>query len=185
MQYRITSDWQSTLAALDGNAAAATRAIRSAMARTIRTARAEATRAIVDRYSVSAGDVRAAIEAKSKPAENSIVGEIVGKGARIPLARFPHSPSSPGTGGRGRPPLYIEIVRGERKPIPGAFVMRSDGATRIAQRQSRARFPVRALSTIPIPMMLGVLAPRITEHAQRTFTERLAHEIGRATKGAK
>lgn len=182
MKLHVKYDARAARHALGGNHELAWKATYRALDRTIDTGRAESARLISSRYAVSAATVRDAIDKKT-PNASSGVGYIVSRGAKLPLSMFPHAPMTSGTGGRGKPPLTIEVVRGERRPLRGAFVAETGGQLRVMARRGRERTPIRELSTVPIPVMLGMIEPDLMPHLSRAFAIRLQHEITRLGGG--
>lgn len=156
---------------------AASRAINRALAAT----RTQAIRSIRENYSIKAGAVRQTMKIEkatpSKPA-----GTVTSTGSNIPLIKFQPRPSTPGTGGPGKPALKVAVKKGQVKTSAGAFVARmKSGATGVYQRKGIERQPIEQLYGPAIPVMLGVVdvTQAIEERAQAVVGERFEHEVTR------
>lgn len=151
--------------------------------------REAAVRAIADRYAVHAGDVREKISLRAA-APSRLEAEVVGRSGTLPLGYFPHTPSAPGTGGPGRPPLRAEILRGQQRTIGGAFVAPIGGKPRIMIRTggktATGKAAIKALAAVPMARMLA--APSVVEAVEQraiaALDAELDKQIDRAFKGA-
>ncbi len=164
---------------------AAERAMAAALNAAAAAARDEAVQAIAGRYAVQASDVRGKIAlTTARPEALGVVVTL--RSGPLSLTHFPHTPTEPGTGGRGRPPLRAEIVRGQPKEIPGAFIAPINGQPRImlrAEGKSRTgRDKLKSAAGMPIANMLGVASVReaVEDRAIAVLDARLDRELDRA-----
>ena len=74
-------------------------------------ARAAAIERITARYAVKPEDVRRMI-GLSEASPSTLEVAVSARSGSTSLGYFPHAPSRPGTGGRGKPTLRVEILRG-------------------------------------------------------------------------
>lgn len=165
------------------------RAAEKAVAHALNKAAAEgrdvAVNAIVERYAVSAGDVREKITIKTATPDKLGV-EIVSRSPSLALGYFPHSPVTIGTGGPGQPLLRAEVLRGREKSIAGAFVATINGQPRIMIRTGAAtktgRTQIKSVYTVPMASMLGasVVRDAIDDRAAQILDAQLDKEIDRA-----
>jgi hypothetical protein len=166
-------------------------AAEKAMARALNKAatigREVAIRSVSDRYAVHAGDVRDKI-ALSTATPDRLGVEVVARSGSLALGYFPHSPVVPGSGGPGRPVLTAEVIRGQSKAIPGAFVATINGKSRIMIRTGgttkTGRTQIKSLFGPPIAVMMGAESVReaVEARALVALDEQLGVEIDRALK---
>lgn len=154
---------------LAGVPGAARRAAAWAMNRALDEARAAAVAKITSRYAVRAGDVAAMITtSRATEAEPSIV--VRSRSGSLSLGYFPHTPTSPGTGGPGRPLLRAEVLRGAPRDVPGAFVANLQSGPRVMHRTggttSRGKAAIATVYTVPLGSMLGVQSVREAVEAE-------------------
>jgi len=162
------------LAAIPG---AADKAMASALNRAGSAGKEKAINAIINRYAVQAGDVRERITLTTAT-PNELAVSVVAKSGSLALGYFPHTPTLSGTGGRGRPVLRAEVLRGQEKDVPGAFIAPINGKNRIMIRTGDKRLPIKSLSTVPIGSMLGVKPVR--EQVEKVALEVLDEQLGKA-----
>lgn len=166
---------------------AADKAIARALNKAASAGRETAIEAIVDRYNVQAGDIREKIKLSTATLDKLGVAVVARSGA-LSLGYFPHSPVDIGTGGPGRPNLRAEVIRGQEKEIPGAFVATINGKPRIMFRTGgttkAGRTQIRSVYTVPMASMLGASSVRaaVEERAAAVLDTQLDKEIDRALK---
>jgi len=177
---------QQALAGLPGAAEAA---MARALNRAAVAGRQAAVTAITTRYAVRAGDVREKITLSTATPEQLSV-TVEARSPSLALGYFPHTPSRPGTGGRDKPALTAEIVRGSSKPFAGAFVATINGKPRVMIRTGAltggGKQAIASVYSVPIAVMLGADSVReaVETRALEVLDERLDHEIDRALGAA-
>lgn len=183
------SDFETTL----GRAADFLRAIpgatekaaAAALTRAAAVGRDTAIASILGRYAAKTSDVRAAVSTRAARPEN-LTAEIIARSSSIPLGYFPHTPTEIGTGGRGRPTLRVEVLRGSMRDVRGAFVAPIGGKPRIMIRtggsSSSGRAQIKPVQAVPIAVMMNHESVReATERrALEVFDEQLGKQIDRA-----
>jgi hypothetical protein len=164
---------------------AADKAIAATLNRAATAGRETAIDAIGERYVVHAGDVRERIT--TTPARpDALSASVVARSGPLALAYFPHSPVAAGTGGAGKPVLRAEVIRGQQRAVPGAFVAPINGRPRIMIRTGgktrTGRSAIKTVSTVPIANMLGAESVRQAVEASTVaiFEQNLDREIDRA-----
>jgi hypothetical protein len=164
---------------------AAEQAVARALNKAAEEARDEAVAAIMDRYAARAGDVREKISLKSATPDHLVVTVMARSGA-LALGYFPHGPTAAGTGGRGRPILRAEVLRGQEREVGNAFIAPINGKPRImirtGGRTKTGKTAIRSLSAVPIASMLGAASVRAAVEARAfaVFDHHLDREIDRA-----
>lgn len=172
---------QAFLASIPG---AAEKAMATALNRAAAAGRERAIRSIVDRYAVSAGDVRERVTITTASADRLGVS-VVARSGPLALGYFPHAPVIAGTGGRGKPVLRAEVIRGQEKAVPGAFVATINGKPRImirtGGRTATGKSAMRSVFTVPLASMLGASSVRaaVEERALEVLDQELGREIDR------
>lgn len=153
-------------------------------------AREEAITSITTRYAVRAGDVREKITLRAATPENLGV-EVVARSGPLSLTAFPHTPERAGTGGTGRPALRAEVLRGQPRDVPGAFIATIGGKPRIMFRTggktATGKTAIKSVPAVPIAVMLGAESVRtaVEQKAYAVLDAQLDREIDRALgKGA-
>jgi len=174
------------LAAIPG---ATEKATAAALTRAAAAGREKAVGAILDRYAAKASDVRAAVA--SMPASpESLTASIIARSGSLSLGYFPHTPGDIGTGGLGRPPLRVEVLRGSVRDVPGAFVAPIGGKPRIMIRTggttSTGRAQIRTVPAVPIAIMMNNAGVReaVERRALEVLDEQVGKQIDRALSGA-
>lgn len=169
------------LASISG---AAEKAAARALNRAAGAARDEAIKSITDRYVVRPSDVRERITlTTAKPEALGIA--VTARSGPLSLTYFPHSPEHIGTGGRGKPVLRAQVIRGQEKTVPGAFIARINGKPRImiraGGRTATNKAVIKNVFTVPIANMLGVesVHKAVEDRALAMFDEQLGKEIDR------
>lgn len=175
------------LASISG---AAERAMARALNRAAAAGREAAVAAIVERYAVSAVDVREKITLSTASPENLSVAVVARSGA-LALGYFPHSPVDIGTGGPGQPVLRAEVLRGQERNVKGAFVALINAKPRVMIRTGgttkTGRTQIESVYTVPFASMLGAESVRdaVEDRAEAVLDAQLDRELdrelGRAT----
>lgn len=169
------------LAAIPG---AAEKAMARALNRAAAAGRESAIKSIVGRYAVSAGDVREKVTVTTaSPGRLGV--SVVARSGPLALGYFPHTPVAAGTGGRGRPVLRAEVLRGQEKAVPGAFVANINGKPRImfrtGGRSATGKSAIKSVSSVPLASMLGAITVRaaVEQRALEVLDQELGREIDR------
>lgn len=165
------------------------RAAETALARALNGAakagRESAISAIVARYAVHASDVRGKI-ALTTATPDRLGVEVIARSGPLSLTYFPHSPARAGTGGRGRSTLRAEVLRGQPKPVLGAFVATINGRPRVmfrtGGRTATGKTAIKSVPAVPIAVMLGVESVRtaVEQRSAAVLDTHLDREIDRA-----
>ena len=164
---------------------AAEKATAAALNKAATAARDTAVSAVTARYAVRAGDVREKLTVKPARASD-LTATLTARSGSLSLTYFPHTPQVPGTGGRGKSLLRVEVLRGQQREVEGAFVATIGGKPRIMVRSggrtAKGNAPIRALSSVPIGKMLGAESVReaVEKRALEKFDEVIDREIDRA-----
>lgn len=169
---------------------AAEKAAATALNKAAASGRDAAVAAILQRYAVRAGDIREKITIEQATRDRLAIS-VIARSGPLALGYFPHTPTLPGTGGRGRPALRAEVLVGQQREVSGAFVALINGKPRIMMRTggvtSSGRSAIKTVPTVPMASMLGAASVRaaVEAHAFEVFDEHLTKEIdrelGRAT----
>jgi hypothetical protein len=173
---------RSFLASIPG---AADTAISRALNRAAAAGRESAISAMSDRYAAQPSDVREKVTITTSRPEN-LEAAVVARSGPLALGYFPHAPTTAGTGGTGRPILRAEVLRGQVKNVPGAFIAPINGKPRIMIRSGRTtstgRAAIHSLYTVPIASMLGAESVReaVGARAFDVLEQTLDREIDRA-----
>lgn len=137
---------------------AAEKASARALTRAAAAGREQAISGILDRYAAKASDVRAALSTVPARPEH-LAAQVLARSGSLPLGYFPHTPTGIGTGGRGRPSLQVEVLRGSVRDVPGAFVAPINGKPRIMIRTGgttkTGRTQIRQVPAVPIAVMMN------------------------------
>lgn len=160
---------------------AAARAMARALNRAAVAGRQAAVEAITERYAVKASDVRAKIDLSTATPEHLEVAVRV-KSPALALGYFPHTPARAGTGGRGKPPLRVEVLRGRQRAVRGAFIATINGKPRVMMRTGEGvggRESIASVYSVPMAVMLGAPSVRadVERRALEVLDERLDHEL--------
>jgi hypothetical protein len=170
------------LAAIPG---AAEKALAAALNKAGAIGRDQAIEAIDQRYAVKPSDVREKITLHAAT-PNSLSISIVARSGPLALGYFPHTPVDIGTGGRGKPALRAEVLRGQQKAVGGAFIAPINGKPRImiraGGRTATGKAAIKSVSTVPIASMLGAESVReaVESRVLAVLDEQLDKEIDRA-----
>lgn len=165
-------------------AGGAERAMARALNRAAVIGRDQAVALIDRRYAVRPSDVREKITLRDAT-PNNLVMHIIARSGPLGLDYFPHAPNVAGTGGPGKPLLRAEILRGQEKAIPGAFVATINGKPRVMLRvggkTATGKAKIKRVPAVPIAVMLGVEAVRTAVEARafQVFDEQLGRELDR------
>lgn len=159
---------------------AAARALNKAAA----AGREAAVTAIVDRYAVSASDIREKITLSTATPDRLGVA-VVARSGSLALGYFPHSPVVVGTGGPGKPVLHAEVLRGQDRSVGDAFIAPINGKSRIMIRtggtSKTGRTQIKSVYTVPMASMLGAASVQdaVEDRAAAVLDEQLGREIDR------
>lgn len=159
------------------------KATHRALLRAIKTARTEAGRSISGHYAAKAAEAKRHMRTVSgKGAQAAAIAKLLAASEPWELSKFPHKPKKAGTGGPGRPPLRVEVKRGQWKTVPGAFIAPLFGVPKIVTRTTRQPYPIKKLPAVNPAVMLRNLKVRehVTSRSLEVFSVRLAHEMSRA-----
>lgn len=164
------------------------RATARALNRAAIAGRARGIEAMRERYAVSANDARDKITLTMATTERLEV-EVRAKSPALSLGYFPHAPTRAGTGGRGRPQLTAEILRGQRREVRDergpVFVAMINGRPRVMRRlpgkTTTGKARMESVYSVPIALMLGAASVReaVERRALQMFDARIDHEIAR------
>lgn len=169
---------------LGGIPGAAERAMSRALNAAVREGQVEAFRRIVERYVVNADDVKRRSEIRLSTSKTLAVAIRV-QSPSLPLHYFPHTPTAPGTGGRGKGPLSVTIRAGSPQTMGSAFIAQLGVKPRIVlrtgQKTASGKDQLKVLYSTPIAAMLGVPSVRLAveERALEVLDEKLSAEIDR------
>lgn len=168
---------------------AAEKASAAALNRAVVAGREQAIESILGRYAAKGSDVRTAITTRPARKED-LSADVIAKSGSLSLGYFPHTPISIGTGGPGKPPLTVEILRGSVRTIPGAFVAPINGKPRIMIRTGgttkTGRTQIKSVPAVPIAVMMGNEGVRdaVERRAVDVLDEQLGKQIDKALAGA-
>ncbi len=154
-------------------------ALSRAINRSVSSAKSEAVRQARNAYTVKAATVRDTIRV-SKASPNKLQAEVKSSGRSVRMYDFKVSPKNPSP--RRRAPINVEIRRGSRKALKGAFVARmGNGTTGVFSRSSKARLPIEQLFGPAVPVMLNNddVVNAVQERAEEQLERRIGHEINR------
>lgn len=187
----VKSDMEGLKKVLSHIPGAAQRAAARALTRAMKAARTAAGRSISEEYAVKGAEVKRymrIVHGRTQKGKDTFSAKLLASSEPWELSKFPHKPKKAGSGGPGRPPLRVEVKRGQWKAVPGAFVAPLGGVPKIVSRASRQSLPMRKLPAVNPAIMLR--NERVREHVYgrslEVFRVRLAHEMQRALeKGAK
>lgn len=164
---------------------AAEQAMARALNRAVAAGREQAVESITTRYAVRASDIRDKVSIRTASPDR-LTATVVAKSGSLSLTYFPHSPTEAGTGGPGRPPLRAEVLRGQEKAVPHAFIATINGKPRIMYRTGQitasGKAAIKSLSTVPMGAMMGAESVRaaVEVRALAVLDEHLDREIDRA-----
>ncbi len=163
---------------------AAERAMARALNAAVKAASEEALTKIAERYAVKRDDVEARFaQEMARPAKLSAT--LRAKSPALPLHYFPHTPTAPGTGGRGKGPLSVTIRAGSPQTMGSAFIAQLGVKPRIVirtgQKTASGKDQLKVLYSTPIAVMLGVPSVRLAveERALEVLDDKLTAEIDR------
>ena len=163
---------------------AAQRAAARSLKRALATAKATAGRSAAEVYAVKSADVKRYLRTsyRGSDAADRFVGVLQASSEAWELSKFPHKPKRAGTGGVGKPPLRVQILRGRWSQVPGAFVVPLSGVPTVVSRAGRQDLPIRRLAAVNPAIMLRNerVREKIEVGAMETFYARMAHEVHRA-----
>lgn len=168
MQLAIDSNFPEIARRLDRLAEdIASKAMASAVNKTIDQARTQMVREITSEYALKASEVRDRLRitrASFRQGTLNITASLSAATGRrsINLIRFVESKVSMAEMRRrhkaegARPQLRFRIKKGGAlQTIPGAFIATANGGTFVAQRVGKAAYPIKAIQTIGVPQMFN------------------------------
>lgn len=163
------------------------RALSAALNRSAMEAREQAITSITNRYAIDGSVVRDKITVeRATPTKLAIV--VRARSTPLAMTAFPHAPTASGTGGKGQPVLRAEIIRGEAKDVPGAFIAPINGKNRVmfrtGKKTSSGRDGIKVVPSVPIAKMMGVpvVSASIEERALGMLEAHLDAAIDRELK---
>lgn len=176
--FNITSHGlDEAIAKLSKSPTGLSKAIRSAIRRTLRGAKKDAGSKVKARYTINAGEVIRTIRLQ----QSGFSGSMTSSGSRNPLKKFHIRPSARP---RRMPPggVFAQNVRGQGGAIRRAWLKRSGG---VFERINSARFPIRQLKGPSAPGMLSnpIVAPFIVARMEHRLGIDLEHELSAAMGG--
>ena len=153
------------------------RAGRSAVNRTLKGGRQDASRKIGQRYTIPVALVMSTIKTRVA----GMTGEMASSGARLPSDKFLHRPTvrqNPGPPGG----IFLNVVKGQGGNLRRAFIQRTGG---IWERVGRSRFPIRRFYSPSAPGMLAVkpVSSYIVAKMEERLGINLAHEAAAVING--
>lgn len=159
---------------------AAAKATKTALKKTVRGARQEASKKVRERYTIKAKYITRTLSVSVEM--GGFVASFKSKGRVNDLAYFKHKPGNPPKR-RPKPGNYLhsEVVQGEGGPIRHAFLAgMQSGHVGVFRRTSGNRsLPIEKLSGPSTPQMLG--SPSVAAFIQKRMMERLdvnvTHEV--------
>ncbi len=154
-----------------------------ALTRAATESREVAIQAITDRYNVKPSDIRSKVT--TTPASVDVLqSKVLARSGALALSYFPHTPVAIGTGGPGRPALRAEILRGQERSVPGAFIAPINGKPRVMIRSGNS---IRSVYTVPMASMLGAESVReaVDAKAGEVVERVLNTEIDKALGGGR
>ncbi|MBP2655006.1 MAG: hypothetical protein H6Q73_2575 [Firmicutes bacterium] len=155
-----------------------------ALNRAATTTRSEAVKEARNNYYVKAAAVRATFNIR-KSSKSRLTASVCSKDGSMPLDKFKFSPNQPRP---KNPPAALKV--GAKKPgmkeLRHAFVANING-TKIFERTSKKRLPIKRLMGPPIPRMVGNQKTRevVERKSLETYEKRLDHEIKRVLEAGK
>lgn len=156
------------------------KAISLAINSAIRKGRTTAGKEIQAKYVISRGRIYQDFSMRfSNP--GTLYGALVARGPGIPVKEFKVTPKGPQP--RRKPVLTVEIVKGQAKAFPGAFVVGRFGM-HVFTRKGASRFPIEKKVSVSVPgMFLGARAgPAIKTQMSETYDKEAARQLARILK---
>lgn len=146
-----------------------------AVNRALTGARTEITRAVRERYTIRARDVRQSLSIK-RAAKGRLEGEIISRGYKIDLnaSHFKVKPRADTTGNRQRH-VTAEIIKGSPQTVERGFIFN----TQVFRRVGRSRLPIAKQTGPAVPQMLeqDEVLQKTSQALQERFVSRLDHEV--------
>lgn len=160
-------------------------ALSRAINRVTRSAKTEAVRQVRDEYTAKAGAINKTIKV-TRANPNNLSAKIESRGSSMSLLDFRVNPKKPSP--RRRSPITVEVRRGSKKPIEGAFVQRmGNGGVGVFARVGSARLPIRKLFGPAVPVMLNndSVVEAVQRRAEEQLESRIGHEMNRVLGGGR
>lgn len=153
--------------------------IARAMNRSAKAARTKMTKETTKNYNLKYGEVLNTIKINPRAHKKDLHTTVTSKGPSLSLLKF--TVSHPKFGGKDKKPLYVQVKKGKRVKVNGAFVARSTktGKSYVFTREGRSQYPIHPNQTIPIPWMIASKAviEEVERYALETFDNRIDHEL--------
>lgn len=146
----------------------------------IRKGRTIASREIRAKYVINQARIYATMwQTVSNP--GTLYGALNSRGPGIPLKDFKVTPKRPQP--RRKPVITVEVVKGQAKAFPGAFVVGRFGM-HVFTRKGASRFPIKKERSVSVPQMfLGDRAgPAIKTQMSETYEKEAARQLARIVK---
>lgn len=145
-----------------------------AINRALQGARAVTVKAIRERYTVRATDIRETLRIK-KATKSDLEGSLTSRGTKLDInaSHFKVRPRTDTTGNRQRK-VVAELIKGSPFEVQRGFIYN----TQVFRRAGRARLPIAKQVGPAVPQMLEQddVLQRATEAISERFRERLEHE---------
>lgn len=135
-------------------------------------------------YHIKAADIQKTLT-RTRATKSRLGSEVRSTGGVIPLDKFKITPKT--VNPRRKTPIKAAVKKsGGPKAITGAFMADINGV-KAFERVSEFRLPIRRLYGPSVPQMLEneQVADEINQLGQKTFDQRLEHEISRILEKGK
>ena len=162
---------------------ASRRALVNALNRAVTAAVGEAERRIGEEYGADMVDAYYDSIQITKAHKERLIANIRSRRGATKLDEFPHSPTKPGTGGRGKPPMTATVRKsGGPSNIPGAFIIPTEPGGNIGimvWRSQSAGGGLRRVPALAVPFMQTSesVYEFVERRAGEVLEERVAHEV--------
>lgn len=172
---------QSAIVPLRHIPGAARRAMVNALNRAVQAAFREAELRIAEEYGADMVDAYHDSVQITKAHKERLIATVKSRAGATKLDEFPHTPTKPGTGGRGKPAMQAMVRRsGGMTTIPGAFIIPTEAGGSVPIMVWRSQSGgIRRVPALAVPFMQT--SETVYEHVERRagemLEERLAHEV--------
>lgn len=160
-------------------------ALSRAINRSTSAAKTEAVRQVRSEYTARAGTINETIKV-TRANTNNLSAKIESRGSSLRMKEFRVNPKKPSP--RRRSPITVEVRRGSKKTINGAFVQRMpNGSVGVYARTGRSRLPIRQLFGPAVPVMLNNddVVAAVQSRAEQVLEQRIGHELNRVLGGGR
>jgi len=160
---------------------ASRRALVRALNRAVKAAYSEAGERIGEEYGADMVDAYYDTVDIHEATKDRLVATVKSRGPATKLDRFRHTPTRPGTGGRGRPAMRAQVSRTSgMTDIPGAFIIPTSPGGDVGIMVWRSQTgSIRRVPALAVPFMQTT--ETVYEHVERRagemLEERVAHEV--------